>query len=131
MGVAKWTSGKCSVNIFKKKMIFIPINYHLHWSLCVLINPGTISSDPEYNAGLLPIFLYPNSLDLERKEVELHIEKWLNNEWNCIHAEDHKSSFMEVTMHRLRQNVAKQTNSNGCGVFIRNLESSLYSIPMM
>eukprot|EP00536_Pseudo-nitzschia_multiseries_P008930 jgi/Psemu1/21845/gm1.21845_g len=115
MGVVEWTSGQHSVNIFKKKMIFIPINYHLHWSLCVLINPGAISSDPEYD-GILPVILYLDSLGLERKEVEFHIEKWFNDEWNHIHA-DYKSLFMEVTMHRLRPTVAKQTNSNGCGVF--------------
>eukprot|EP00536_Pseudo-nitzschia_multiseries_P016311 jgi/Psemu1/45744/gm1.45744_g len=78
--------GKHSVNIIKKKMMFIPINYHLYWSLCVLINLGAISSGPEYKNGLLSILLYLHSLGLERKEVELHVEKWLNNEWNPIHA---------------------------------------------
>merc|ERR1712130_920619 len=35
--LAKWTKGK---NIFDSKLILIPINISLHWSLCVILGPG-------------------------------------------------------------------------------------------
>jgi len=39
--VASWTKKK-NINIFEKKLIFIPVNADLHWSLCVVVNPGLI-----------------------------------------------------------------------------------------
>jgi hypothetical protein len=37
--VRKWTN---KVDVFKKKMLVIPINENLHWYLAVIINPGEI-----------------------------------------------------------------------------------------
>jgi Ulp1 family protease len=28
--------------VFSKKFIFVPVNGDLHWSLCVIVNPGQI-----------------------------------------------------------------------------------------
>ena len=28
--------------MFDKKFIFVPVNSDLHWSLCVVVNPGQI-----------------------------------------------------------------------------------------
>ena len=41
--VASWTSKK-NINVFQKKLIFIPVNADLHWSLCVVVNPGLIAN---------------------------------------------------------------------------------------
>jgi len=41
--VASWTVNK-KINVFEKKLIFIPINANLHWSLCVVVNPGLIAN---------------------------------------------------------------------------------------
>ncbi|KAL3903413.1 MAG: hypothetical protein SGILL_010456, partial [Bacillariaceae sp.] len=41
--VTSWTSKK-NIDIFKKKLIFIPINKTMHWSLCVVVNPGEIEN---------------------------------------------------------------------------------------
>jgi hypothetical protein len=38
---------------FEKKFIFIPINKTLHWSQCVVINPGAII---EHNKGVVVNF---------------------------------------------------------------------------
>ena len=38
-----WTVNK-KINVFEKKLIFIPINANLHWSLCVVVNPGLIAN---------------------------------------------------------------------------------------
>ena len=38
--IVQWTKNR---NIFSKKLIFIPINKtYLHWSLCVVVNPGNL-----------------------------------------------------------------------------------------
>jgi Ulp1 family protease len=39
--VASWTKKK-KIDIFKKKLIFVPVNADLHWSLCVIVNPGLL-----------------------------------------------------------------------------------------
>ena len=42
-GVASWTQNKKrTIHIFEKKFVFVPVNGHLHWSLCVIVNPGNI-----------------------------------------------------------------------------------------
>lgn len=41
--VASWTVNK-KINVFEKKLIFIPVNADLHWSLCVVVNPGLIAN---------------------------------------------------------------------------------------
>jgi Ulp1 family protease len=38
-----WTkSRKKTIYVFEKKFLFIPINDDLHWSLCVVVNPGVV-----------------------------------------------------------------------------------------
>ena len=36
--------------MFNKKLIFVPVHGDLHWSLCVIVNPGRIL-DVIYDAG--------------------------------------------------------------------------------
>ena len=45
-GVAKWTENK-DINIFEKKMIFIPVHGGRHWSLSVIVNCGKIKNHLE------------------------------------------------------------------------------------
>jgi Ulp1 family protease len=42
--MVKWTKQK-DIDVFRKKLVFIPINEAEHWSLCVLVNPGLIEFD--------------------------------------------------------------------------------------
>ena len=42
--VSKWTENK-NINVFEKKLVFIPVNADLHWSLCVVVNPGLIANN--------------------------------------------------------------------------------------
>lgn len=39
--VCNWTTKK-GIDIFAKRMIMLPINQSLHWSLCAVVNPGLI-----------------------------------------------------------------------------------------
>ena len=42
--VSSWTVNE-NINVFKKRLIFIPVNADLHWSLCVVVNPGLIANN--------------------------------------------------------------------------------------
>ena len=42
--VSSWTANK-NINVFKKRLIFVPVNADLHWSLCVVVNPGLIANN--------------------------------------------------------------------------------------
>ena len=99
--VKNWTARK-EINIFKKQLIFIPINYSLHWSLMVIVNPGLIlqnknileERNPEEQ---LSFFLFLDSLKAHRKARIAHILRgWLNYEWNLCH--DEKNPFDKETM---------------------------------
>lgn len=49
-GVASWTQNKKrTIHVFEKKFIFVPVNADLHWSLCVIVNPGNILKAHENN----------------------------------------------------------------------------------
>jgi len=41
--VTSWTQKKY-VDVFQKKLVFIPVNADLHWSLLVVVNPGLIAN---------------------------------------------------------------------------------------
>jgi hypothetical protein len=83
--VVSWTKRR-KINIFEKKFIFIPINDYLHWSLCVVVNPGKIENaygDDEVRSGETdaPFLLFLDSLRAHQKnKVKGHIYSWLNLE---------------------------------------------------
>ena len=94
--VESWTARK-SIDIFKKRFIFLPINKSLHWSLCVVVNPGNILNasrendiDSEGGTGPFPCILFLDSLKAHRKDVVArHVRKWLNAEWKRLMAPQH------------------------------------------
>ena len=81
--VLSWTKKK-DINIFKKKLIFIPVHADLHWSLLVVVNPGKIAN--VYNDDLPEtedhsFILFLDSLNLHDKHVYAkYIRQWLNSE---------------------------------------------------
>ena len=42
--VSSWTANK-NINVFEKRLVFIPVNENLHWFLCVFVNPGLIANN--------------------------------------------------------------------------------------
>lgn len=48
--VSSWTAKK-NINIFSKKIIFVPVNADLHWSLCAVINPGLVCANADVDSG--------------------------------------------------------------------------------
>jgi hypothetical protein len=84
--VESWTA-KRNIDIFKKKMIFIPINKSLHWSLAVVINAGHIMKNREDGSVTDPFscILFFDSLKVHAKSgVQTHVMKWLNHEWKRL-----------------------------------------------
>ncbi len=84
-GVESWTAKK-NIDVFKKKLIFIPINMTLHWSLCVVVNPGAIlngrGGKDDSSSGRIPCMLFFDSLNMHRKSrVRTAVIMWLNSEW--------------------------------------------------
>ena len=99
-GVQRWTAKK-GIDIFQKRLIFVPVNKSLHWSLTVIVNPGAIRShhemmdrgmgqagkDPFDERGELekpcPMLLFFDSLECHSKAtVSRRLREWLNAEWN-------------------------------------------------
>ncbi len=84
-----WTAKK-GINIFEKKFIFVPVNKSLHWSLCVVVNPG--ANDPDCDLSTdeeCPCMLFLDSLKAHRKnEVANKIRLWLNSEWKRLNKGD-------------------------------------------
>ena len=91
-GVTRWTT-KRGIDIFCKKMIFVPIHLSSHWSLLVVLNPGKVTASLDVNEDEslkveVPAMLFFDSLKLHPKlEIADKIRDWLNHEWkkknNC------------------------------------------------
>lgn len=87
--VTKWTERK-GIDIFEKKLIFIPVNKTLHWSLCVVVNPGAIAKhttreDSADESEPMPCILFFDSLRIHKKtHVQRNTLEWLNSEWTRL-----------------------------------------------
>jgi hypothetical protein len=83
--VKSWTA-KTNIDIFKKRLIFVPINKDLHWSLCIIVNPGAAllpsnkNKKKEDNPFCCMLFLDSKKIHAPNK-VKKNILKWLNSEW--------------------------------------------------
>ena len=86
--VASWTRRK-NINIFEKKFVFIPINKSMHWSLCLIVNPGAIveGGDRERTKDdPLSCMIFMDSLRMHnKKHVAETIRNWLNSEWKRMY----------------------------------------------
>ena len=96
-GVERWTTRK-GIDVFEKRLIFVPVNKSLHWSLAIIVNPGAISKhcellekydpdcqvefDEECSDEACPMILFFDSLGChKRKTVVANLREWLNAEW--------------------------------------------------
>ena len=95
-GVTKWTKNK-NINVFDKEIIFIPINETLHWSLCVVVNPGSIVNafiEVEGDQDAWPGMYFFDSLKAHRKTVVAeNVRKWLNSEYKRVYGSDETSEL--------------------------------------
>jgi len=133
--VSSWTAKK-NINIFSKKIIFVPVNADLHWSLCAVINPGLVCANADVDSGEqweshdAACILFFDSLKMHQKErVAFNIRKWLNYEWNRV-AKNKKKNMKRIfdkwTMRLFTPKIPYQTNSCDCGVFVCRYAYGLY-----
>ena len=100
--VESWTAKK-GIDIFEKKIIFIPINKDLHWSLCVVVNPGSILSALNQTGKAddpLSCLIFLDSLNMHSKNrVQTNVMKWLNSEWSRLSKKsDVQSPFKKTSL---------------------------------
>eukprot|EP00814_Leptocylindrus_danicus_P021932 CAMPEP_0116004258 /NCGR_PEP_ID=MMETSP0321-20121206/502_1 /TAXON_ID=163516 /ORGANISM="Leptocylindrus danicus var. danicus, Strain B650" /LENGTH=1022 /DNA_ID=CAMNT_0003472539 /DNA_START=186 /DNA_END=3255 /DNA_ORIENTATION=- len=136
-GVSSWTVKK-GIDIFEKSFIFLPINEHLHWSLCVIVNPGEImNSCGNHGADvdgemLVPCIIFLDSLKAHRSsKVAQEVRRWLNFEWKrSDHAENSTNSapFTKKKMRLFTPKIPYQDNSWDCGVFVCRYAYALYTM---
>lgn len=117
-GVKSWTA-KRSINIFEHNMVLIPICVALHWSLCVVVNPGAIlkvQCDKGSTDDRLPCMLLLDSAKAHNpKKVHFQVLMWLNEEWRRLKKDDDAACdgdrFTEDTF-RIIQPVGKFASFN-------------------
>jgi hypothetical protein len=154
--VESWTARR-NIDIFRKKLIFIPVNKALHWSLCVVVNPGAIGGrvDP-YKP--MPCMLFFDSLNMHSASAtKKEVMKWLNQEWMRIHKTEDKpfhndtfyeycpdgklsySAYLIFAFDHDKMNltplclavifiVPLQDNGSDCGVFVCRYAYALYRL---
>lgn len=87
-GFKKVLSDGGGINIFEKKLVFIPIHGDNHWSLCVVVNPGATLKE-EYSAhepeDLVSCLIFLNSMQppdtYNEGWIAVDICSWLNGVW--------------------------------------------------
>ncbi|KAI3934027.1 hypothetical protein MKW92_031107 [Papaver armeniacum] len=117
--VRKWTR---KVNLFEKDYIFIPINFHHHWSLIIICHPGEVAKskgEDVENPVKVPCILHMNSIEGSHRGIMKVIQSYLWEEWNERTAgtsEDYLSKFHNLRFVNLE--VPQQENSYDCGLFV-------------
>ncbi|MCL7043763.1 hypothetical protein MKW94_030322 [Papaver nudicaule] len=117
--VRKWTR---KVNLFEKDYVFIPINFHHHWSLIILCHPGEVANskgEDVENSVKVPCILHMNSIEGSHRGLMKVIQSYLLEEWNERTAgasEDFSSKFHNLRFVNLE--VPQQENSYDCGLFL-------------
>ena len=64
-------------------MLVIPVNKALHWSLCVVFHPGSVTqfTDSDDVDAEVPFILFLDPLDCHsRKEICQNLRSWLDGE---------------------------------------------------
>lgn len=76
--VRRWSN---RVDLMNIKWILVPVNLNLHWSLCVVYQPGLIKSvsGPKLDTEM-PCILHMDSLHCSRT-ISSNIRNWLNYLW--------------------------------------------------
>ena len=98
--VKSWTTRK-DIDIFGKKLVFIPINDSGHWSLLVVVNAGLIKKKKaDENTGSIPCILFFDSLKKHNARLfSRYIRNWLNYIWNHNHTmEEMETPFTRKTI---------------------------------
>ena len=114
----KWLKG---IDIFKKKLLIIPINNEKHWFLFVIFNPGYFRIKTE-TVKFLDIskgcIYYFDSLSYSPKPFVPHIRKFLHDQSLLENLQSNLNHFEEKKFPLVNVNCPKQTDGNSCGCFV-------------
>lgn len=93
--VRTWTftdRGLVKCDVFSTKIIFVPVNYNHHWSLCCIVNPGLIAN---WTASSNETLEAPHIIHLDSgrgknyahdsRKLSGVLRNWLNVEWHRLH----------------------------------------------
>ncbi len=99
--VENWTS-KRGVDIFTKQVVVIPIVEELHWSLCIILNPGHVRNAMKTEdlsaQDVLGCILFFDSLKSHKiHRVRDNIIRWLNSEWDRMGKCEDRGRLMPFT----------------------------------
>jgi Ulp1 family protease len=74
------------LDVFAKKMLFIPVCIGSHWSLFVAVNAGSVTAAKSASKETqVPAMIIMDSLRVHDYEsISSHIRSWLDNKWNVI-----------------------------------------------
>jgi sentrin-specific protease 7 len=94
--VLRWTE---KMDIFSKLFIFVPVNQALHWSLCIVVNPGLITGFNNDDVDIeVSCLIFLDLLQFHsRKEIAEKLRTWLNAELNRKHNVN-DNLFTPITM---------------------------------
>jgi len=127
-----WVADLCRISF----PFLVPVNKGLHWSLCVVVNPGAIKTHsqnldahdskgnpPENMDAPFPCLLFLDALKMHNMNaVGKNIRKWLNSEWARLQSDDGRlpsvMPFNIKTMLIKSPQVPRQSNAYDCGVFV-------------
>ena len=105
--MTRWTKRK-NVNIFEKKIIFIPIHADSHWSLCIILNPGSIKNSFESDGGeqanenLIPCLIHLDSYGTHNGEtIRNQLLEWLNLEYYTSHPDEPRQKLFNQDTFKL------------------------------
>ena len=96
-GVGEWAmpwAANRGIDLFQKRLVFVPVNQDLHWSLAVLVNPGAVTFSlptggrhAQSDTSLpMPCILTMDSLSGQHcaYTVSSDLRRWLNLHWESL-----------------------------------------------
>jgi len=112
--VAKMTK---HVDIFSKKVLFIPVNDHSHWVLLMICNPGLFSNEETPPYAVIFDSIRGN---VRTKRVLKTIRLYLQEEWKATRqdVDDIAKPITAKSLPGFAPRVPPQRNQCDCGVFL-------------
>eukprot|EP00173_Palmaria_palmata_P000967 Plantae.Rhodophyta-Palmaria_palmata.ctg15.p1 GENE.Plantae.Rhodophyta-Palmaria_palmata.ctg15~~Plantae.Rhodophyta-Palmaria_palmata.ctg15.p1 ORF type:complete len:781 (-),score=204.46 Plantae.Rhodophyta-Palmaria_palmata.ctg15:660-2966(-) len=136
-GVRRWTK---SVDIFEKKMVFVPICDSYHWSLIIIVNLHNLSACMDEGSGNWsgmkvnrPTIIYVDSLSggprgdqFAEMAKSYLVEEWLSRKEqggdDTVEVDSNRQSDVRTIIRKvvriLKPRVPFQTNEYDCGLYV-------------
>ena len=105
--VRSWFTAK-NLDVFSKRLVFVPVNARMHWSLAVIVNPGALvngietdksEGDDEEEAGCIICLDSYGGQGHKKKPIAETLRKLLNDQWKirCEQQQQQQQQDEEVS----------------------------------